>query len=86
MSLMTRDTDTNPATNSLSSNREDFTDKAGIVAASAEVDSNQSGTPKEIFKVIPGIKTTKVFQNYYVDEIESDMQGRASKEQKHRIE
>ena len=49
------------------------------------VDSDQS-TPKEIFKVIPGIKTTKVFQNYYLEEIENEIQGRAKKEEIHKIE
>ena len=84
MSLKTRDTDTNPASNSISSNRGDFTDSANIITSSAEV--SVESTPKEIFKIIPGIKTTKVFQNYYGDEIETDMQGRAKMEQRHRIE
>ena len=74
MSLKTRDTDTNHASNSISSNRGDFTDSARITASSAEV--SVETTPKEIFKIIPGIKTTKVFRNYYGDDMETDMQGR----------
>ena len=86
MSLKTRDTDTNPASNSISSStRNSFTDQVGIIASSAEVGSLES-TPKEIFKIIPGIVTTKVYQNYYVDDIETDIQGRAKKEERHKIE